>query len=85
MAPERVTVPAVVLLRAMPEPPRIALTVPLCISNVPVLVRTPEVPVMLPPLATVTAPTLSEKSPTDRIAAAPSTVTAPVLRALLIP
>lgn len=48
------------MLRAIPDPARIALTEPDCISNEPVLVKVdvPE-PVILPPLASVTVPTES--------------------------
>ena len=87
LTPESVTVPLVVLLRAMPAPARIALTEPLCISKVPVLVSADvPVPVILPPLAMVTVPTVSVRlAPRSRIAVAPSTVSAPVLRALFTP
>ena len=56
--PERITVPEVVFVKAMPVPPSIALIVPDCTSyEVPV--RTPDVPEMVPPLSvTVPAPTV---------------------------
>lgn len=85
LVPVRVMVPAVVLFKAT-APARIALAEPLFISKPPVLVSVPpEPPVMLPPLSTVTVPTESVKVSIDRIAVAPSTVTAPVRMALLIP
>ncbi len=46
-APDKVTVPAPVLLTPA-VPPRIALTVPACRSNTVALVSTPVVPLMLP-------------------------------------
>ena len=85
LTPDSVTVPLVVLLRAMPEPPRMAPTVPLCSSNVPVLVSTPVLPVMLPLFERMTVPTESLKVPIARTEVAPSTVTSPVLSALLAP
>ena len=81
LAFERVTSPDVVLLRA-DEPPKNASTVPLCISKVPVLERTPVVPVMLP-LERVTVPTVSLYEPILRVP--PLTVTAPVLITLFAP
>ena len=54
----RVTVPLVVLFRAMPAPSSTALTVPLFISKLPVLVSVP-VPLIKPPPSNVTVPTVS--------------------------
>ena len=59
-APNRVTVPVVVLFSAMPEPARTVFTVPFSISKVPVLVRADvPVPLIVPPPFNVTVPTLS--------------------------
>ena len=85
-APERVNVPAVDFVSAT-VPARMALAEPLCTAKPLVLVTADvPVPVILPPLAMVTVPTVSVRlAPRSRIAVAPSTVTAPVLRALFTP
>ena len=58
--PDKVTVPAVVFVNA-PEPPRIALTVPLC-SAYAEPDRMPVLPVILP-LISVTVPNVSLNVP----------------------
>lgn len=75
-----VTVPAVVLVKA-PEPPSLALIVPLWTPyEVPVSLPAPE-PVMLP-LVRVTAPTVSVLVP--RASVPPLTLIAPVLARVLV-
>ena len=57
LVPERITVPAVVFVKAIPVPPSIAPTVPDCMSyEVPVI--TPVVPEIVPPF-TVTVPAVT--------------------------
>ena len=83
MAPERVSVPAVVLFRGMPFPPRMAVTDPCFISNVPMLVSVP-LPMICPLLPpTVTVPTVSMKAPRSRMP--PLTVTPPEAMTLSAP
>ena len=81
LAPDNVTMPEVVLFNTV-APPNFAVTVPLCISNVPVLVKTPLVPVMLPDVR-VTVPTVSENASILNVP--PLTVIAPELIALETP
>ncbi len=76
------TVPLVVLFSPC-EPDRFALTEPSCISNVLVLDKVPVVPVMLPPLATVTVPAPALKAP--RLSVPPLTVTALAVEIALSP
>lgn len=85
LAPVKVTIPAVVLFKGMLVPVRMAELEPLLMSKEPVLVRIPEVPVILPPPSRVMVPTLSLKVAILSSAVVPLMVTGPVLRALAIP